>query len=323
MTQSSDENTCKYTFTVFIPTFNRAHTLDRALQSAEDQTFKDLEVVIIDDGSWDNTRNLVQEWQERAWFPIQYHWQKNQGKHIAHNTALDYARGFFFVLLDSDDRLHSTALERLKYHWEAIPDEEKEKFAGVEGLCMDSDGAISGSLYPQKVMDSNYLEITKKYDVTGEKKNAIRTEVLRKFRYPHFEGERHIRDDIIWKRISHHYKFRYINEVIQIIEYQADGLSADVFSMRMSNPRGFRHCFLEEINLNSALTRKYLLLRYHSKFVRYSLHCKVGFFRQYGEVRSKSLWLLSIPKGIVGWLEDRIRMLFRSSRKSLGNRENP
>jgi len=302
---------CEYTFTVFIPTFNRAHTLGRALQSINEQTFKDLEVVIIDDGSEDNTRELVEEWQKKAWFPIHYYWQENQGKHVAHNNVLKHAKGFFLVLLDSDDMLYPKALERLKYHWDAIPDEQKDGFAGVEGLCVDIQGRVSRDRYPKDVMDSDYLTIVKKCNIMGDKKNAIRTDVLRQFPYPHFKGERHIRDDLIWKRISMHYKFRYINEPIQIIEYQPDGLSADVFSMRMRNPQGFRFYYLEEINTYSFLTRRHLRFRYHAKFVRYSLHCKVGFLQQYREVRSKFLWMLSIPRGIIGWLEDRTRMLYK------------
>ena len=311
MIQFSDKNDWAYTFTIFIPTFNRAHTLGRALQSVHDQTFKDLEVIVIDDGSLDNTRNLVREWQERAWFPLQYYWQKNQGKHVAHNNALKYARGFFFVLLDSDDMLHPKALERLKYHWDTIPDKEKEGFAGVEGLCVDSRGNVSRDRYPSDVMDADYLEIAKKYNIMGDKKNAIRTQILRQFPYPHFDGERHIRDDLIWKRISRRYKFRYINEPIQIIEYQPDGLSADVFSLRMRNPRGFRFYFLEEINTYSSLTGRYLRFKYHAKFVRYSLHCKIGFLQQYREVNSKCMWMLSLPRGIIGWLEDRGKMLYK------------
>jgi glycosyltransferase involved in cell wall biosynthesis len=311
MREPLKDNDYEYTFTVFIPTFNRAHTLGRALQSIHEQTFRDLEVVIIDDGSQDNTRSLIREWQEKAWFPIQYRWQENQGKPVAHNNAVKYARGFFFVLLDSDDMLHPRALERLKYHWDTIPNKEKEKFAGVEGLCVDALGKVSRDRYPSDVMDSNYLEIAKKYNIMGDKKNAVRTEILRQFPYPHFKGERHMRDDIIWKRISMHYRFRYINEPIQIIEYQPDGLSADVFSMRMRNPKGFRFYYLEEINTYSSLTRRSLRFKYHAKFVRYSLHCKVGFLQQYREVRSKFLWMMSLPRGMVGWLEDRAKMLFK------------
>jgi glycosyltransferase involved in cell wall biosynthesis len=311
MGSNLDTNKYQFTFTVFIPAYNRAHTIGRALQSIHDQTFRDLEVVIVDDGSRDDTRKLVHEWQEKAWFPIQYYWQQNQGKHVAHNNAIKHAEGFFFVLLDSDDMLHPKALERLKYHWDTIPDEQKHAFAGVEGLCVDSRGKVSRDKYPSDVMDSNYLEITKKYNVMGDKKNAIRTEILRHFPYPHFKGEHFMRDDIIWKRIAMHYKFRYINEPIQIIEYQPDGLSANVFSLRMRNPRGFRFYFLEEINTYSSLTRRHLRFRYNAKFVRYSLHCGVSFFQQYRDVHSKLLWMISIPRGFIGWMEDRAKVLYK------------
>jgi len=323
MEQMPESETNKYTFTVFIPTYNRAHTLGRALQSIANQTFRDLEVLIIDDGSTDDTCRLIEEWRERAWYPIHYFWQQNQGKTTAHNNALAHAKGFFFVLLDSDDMLHPRALERFKSAWDAIPKNETGAFAGIEGLCVDTNGNVSGTLYPKTRMNSNYLEITKKYGVTGEKKSAIRTAILRRFPYPHFEGERHIRDDIIWKRISHHYRFLYINEIVQIIEYQPDGLSADVFSLRMENPKGFRFYFLEEINVNAPFTKKPLLFKYHSKFVRYSLHSKVGLFQQYREVNSRLLWLLSVPRGIIGWFEDCIKMRLRVVCTSWREQENP
>ncbi len=299
------------TFTIFIPTYNRAYTLDRALQSVSDQTFRDFEVLIIDDGSRDNTRQLVENWQGREIFTIRYYWQKNQGKHVAHNNAVKRALGFFFVLLDSDDMLHPRALERLKYHWESIPDSKKNHFAGVEGLCVYSDSSVQVDRFPEDVMDADYLEKTKKYNIRSEKRNAIRTDVLRQFLYPQFDGERHMRDDLIWKRMARHFKFRYVNEVIQIMEHQTDGLTANIFAMRMRNPRGFRYYFLEEINDFSALTGSYLRFKYHSKFVRYSLHCGVGFREQYREVRTKAMWLLSLPRGTIGWLKDKVKMAIR------------
>ena len=138
------------TFTIFIPTYNRAYTLGRALQSISEQSFKDFEVLIIDDGSSDNTHELVEGWKKREIFPIRYHWQRNQGKHVAHNNAVKRARGYFFVLLDSDDMLHPRALERLKYHWDSIPDNKKEQFAGVEGLCIYSDGRVKVDRFPDR-----------------------------------------------------------------------------------------------------------------------------------------------------------------------------
>jgi glycosyltransferase involved in cell wall biosynthesis len=302
----------QFTFTVFIPTYNRAHTLGRAIESLEKQSFADFELVIIDDGSEDNTEELLQHWKQRVSFPINYHWQKNQGKHVAHNKAVELAKGYFLVTLDSDDMLHPNGLERLKKYWDMLPAAQKKQYAGGEGLCAKQNGEIYGSCFPEDIMDSNFLEITRIVKGWGEKKNAIRTDVLRQFLYPRFEGERHVRISLLWVRISRHYKFRYINEVIQIIEYQPGGLSADRFALRMRNPQGFRYYFLERIKTPSVFTGKYQLFKHYTKFIRYSLHCNVGFRQQYLEASSKFLWFMGLPRGVIGWLKDRIKLILKS-----------
>ena len=75
------------TLTVFTPAYNRAHTLSRTYQSLCRQTCKDFCWLIIDDGSTDNTRQIVDEWIAEGRVPIQYIYQENQGMHGAHNTA--------------------------------------------------------------------------------------------------------------------------------------------------------------------------------------------------------------------------------------------
>ncbi len=283
--------------------------MERALESIQDQTFRDFEVLIIDDGSTDDTPQLVQKWQDKVSFPIVYHWQPNQGKHVAHNTALNFSRGKFTVILDSDDMLVPEALEKLKRYWDLIPEDEKDGFAGVEGLCAHmEDGRIAGTPYPSAPLDSDYIEIRKRYKVGGDKKNAVRTDLLRRFPFPQFPGEKHMRPSLLWKRLSHDYKFRYINEVIQLIEYQPGGLSSDRFPLRMRNPRGFRFYFREDINLRSE--RYDLKDRFDNcaRYVRYSFHCGIGPLRQYQEINARILWAISLPKGLLDWARDRIRM---------------
>ena len=105
-----------YIFTVFTPTYNRAHTLSRVYKSLADQTFKNFEWLIVDDGSTDGTKVLIEKWTEEASFPIRYFYQENQGKHIAHNLGVKKARGELFLSLDSDDTCVPEALERFNYH---------------------------------------------------------------------------------------------------------------------------------------------------------------------------------------------------------------
>lgn len=266
-------------------------------------------MVIIDDGSTDDTARLVKQWQDRAVFPIIYHWQTNQGKHAAHNKALEYAKGELTVILDSDDMLAPDALEKLRFHWESIPEAERGLFAGIEGLCAHmGDGRIAGSRFPDDVFDSNYIEIRKKFGIRGDKKNAVRTDLLRKYPFPRFEGERHIRPSLLWKRLSVEYRFRYINEVIQLVEYQQEGLSANRFKLRMANPMGFSFYFREEVNIHGRNDSFFGRLTSCSKYVRYSLHGGIGIREQLRGINFPFLWLLSLPKGISGWMRDKIRL---------------
>src|SRR3974390_2817293 len=92
-----------YAFTVFTATYNRAHTLHRVYDSLCAQTLHDFEWIVIDDGSTDNTAELIDDWAKAAQFPIRYFKQNHSGKHVAHNLAVREARGLFFLPLDSDD----------------------------------------------------------------------------------------------------------------------------------------------------------------------------------------------------------------------------
>ena len=85
----------QYLFTVFTPTYNRASTLPRVYEGLKPQTFRDFEWLIVDDGSRDNTRELVQMWQAEACFPIRYIYQPNRGKPTAFNRGVQEAQGSY------------------------------------------------------------------------------------------------------------------------------------------------------------------------------------------------------------------------------------
>lgn len=90
------------TFTVFTPTYNRAHTLLRVFSSLQAQTFQDFEWLIVDDGSTDGTEELIKHWGSESHFPVRYFKQENRGKHVAFNRGVREATGQFFLPLDSD-----------------------------------------------------------------------------------------------------------------------------------------------------------------------------------------------------------------------------
>ncbi len=292
-------------FTVFIPTYNRAALLPRALLSIQQQTFRDFDVLIVDDGSDDQTREVVDAWRETVDFPVNYIWQQNSGKIAAYNQALSYVDGFLMVLLDSDDELAPRALELFYHNWNKIPVDERARYAGVEGLSIVMpSGEIAGELFPQDGMTSTYPEMRYKLGVSGDKRHALRTSVMKEYPFPLFAGEKHNRESILWCRMANKYVFRYFNEVVQRIYYQPDGLSSVTSLRRKQSPKGFSLAFLEMMNDHADVCSSRQLYRDAANYVRYALHAGTSLTGQYQKVRDKRLWLRALPGGVAHWFAD-------------------
>ena len=104
-----------FAFTVFTATYNRVSLLPRLHESLRTQTFQNFEWIIVDDGSTDDTRQLITSWSSASPFPIRYIWKPNGGKHTAINVGVRKATGYLFAAIDSDDYYVPEALERMLF----------------------------------------------------------------------------------------------------------------------------------------------------------------------------------------------------------------
>ncbi|MBT9550652.1 MAG: glycosyltransferase family 2 protein [Hydrogenophaga sp.] len=213
-------------FTVFTPTYNRAHLLNRVYESLKKQTCKDFEWLIVDDGSTDGTDNLVAVWKQDPGtdFPIRYIWQKNGHKKKAFNRGVKEAAGALFLPWDSDDEAVPNALETFRQHWLSIPLQHRQDFVGVCGLCEDPNGKQIGDPFPAQLLDSDSLEVRYRYGVTGEKWGFSRTDVLRQYPFPeNIRG--HVPEGIVWSAVAHRYQTRFISEVLRIYHPADDSIT--------------------------------------------------------------------------------------------------
>lgn len=137
--------------TVCTPTYNRAYILRRPFESLLKQTFKDFEWLIIDDGSSDNTENLVKEFIEQADFSIKYVSKPNGGRASALNESYQHIQTEYVINLDSDDELVPDALEKIYHAWENIPENERDRFWCVVGHCVDQKGNRIGGDWPEDI----------------------------------------------------------------------------------------------------------------------------------------------------------------------------
>ena len=99
------------TLTVFTPTYNRAYLLPKLYRSLCDQTNKDFIWLIIDDGSIDNTEEIISQWIFEDKIDIKYHYKDNGGMHTGHNLAYKVIETELNVCIDSDDFMPDNAVE--------------------------------------------------------------------------------------------------------------------------------------------------------------------------------------------------------------------
>lgn len=228
--------------TILTPTYNRAYILENAYKSLASQTCKNFEWLIIDDGSSDNTEELVAPWlTEDHGFTIKYFKQKNGGKHRAVNKGVQCASYDYVFILDSDDYLTNDAVEKIHKWIDSIKD--IPGFAGVSGLRGYSNGKVIGENATGKYVDALNSE-RNKYSLSGDKAEIYKTEILKKYPFPEFDGENFLRENASWDAIAKDgYKLRWFNEIIYICEYLADGLTKTVDEkVYIKNFQGFTYC---------------------------------------------------------------------------------
>lgn len=237
------------TLTIFTPAYNRAHTIKRTYDSLCRQTCKDFEWLVVDDGSTDNTRQLVKGWIEEGLIPIRYVYQENQGMHGAHNTAYKHITTELNTCIDSDDWMPDDAVEKIVACWKR---NSSEKVAGIIGLDAMPDGQVIGDRFPDGLKEITLRGFHESLKGVGDKKLVYRTDVICNTpEYPLFEGERYVGLIYKYHMVDEKYPLLVSNDVFVIVDYQDDGSSRGMWRQYWNNPKGF------------AFLRKYDMLQTH------------------------------------------------------------
>jgi glycosyltransferase involved in cell wall biosynthesis len=314
----------QYLFTVFTPTYNRATTLHRVYESLKAQTFRDFEWLIVDDGSKDNTREVVEQWQQENPFPIRYVYQENGHKHIAFGRGVKESDGELFLTLDSDDYCEPNALERFKYHWDTIPQDQKENFSAVTCLCKTVDGEIVGNRFPFDPTDSDSIEINYRYKVDGEKWGFHRTDVLRQLSYHEELNGIYVCESVYWHEISRKYKTRFVNEALRtyiidapepVVESKKKNIFTDpsMAGLHVRTKAFGQQMFYSDVlnkDINWFRVAPVLFFLSAVKYVRVSFHVGDKVPQQVANIKTlggKILCVLALPFGYLVYLKDNYR----------------
>ena len=282
--------------TVFTPAYNRAHTLNKCYESLKRQTCKDFKWLIIDDGSTDNTKELVELWKsENNDFEIKYIYQKNQGMHGAHNTAYENIDTELNICIDSDDYLTDFAVEEIKNHWNKV---KCDNLSGIIGLDSYKDGKIIGDKFPENMKTTTVFDFYYNKRLTGDKKIVYRTELTKMYPYPIFEGEKYVGLAYKYYTLDEKYELSTLNKVLCVVEYLEDGSSVNMFKQYINNPRGFAF-YRRENMANSKASFKYSFQQC-VHYVSSSILSRNSKFLK--ESPKKVMTLMAIPFGVILYL---------------------
>ena len=223
--------------TILTPTYNRGGVLNELFQSLQKQTTKEFEWLLVDDGSRDNTKNVVEEMKQIVDFPIRYIYKENGGKHTALNVGVKQITSELTFIVDSDDTLVPDAIETiLKYHNKY---KSRKDICGYAFLKEYSDGKINGKLFEPDEKIGTYIDCRINADDThADKAEVFYTECLKEFLFPEFKNEKFLGEDLVWIRMAMKYQMVHINKAIYVAEYLGDGLTRNRRKNNIMSPRG-------------------------------------------------------------------------------------
>ena len=226
--------------TVFTPAYNRADTLERCYKSLHRQSCKDFEWLIIDDGSKDNTADVVKRWQgEKNDFSIRYIYKENGGLHTAYNKAIENMDTELAVCIDSDDYMPDNAVEIILDFWNKNGSDE---YAGITGLDFDANTKENiGGIYPEQKSINLIDVLMGRYpDSWGDKKHVVRTELYKKYApMKAYDGEKNFNPHCLHLMISQEKDFLILNENLCFVDYQPDGMTNNMLWQYYNSPNSF------------------------------------------------------------------------------------
>ena len=297
--------------TIMTPTYNRAYILPNLYDSLCNQTVHDFEWVVIDDGSTDNTEELVAGWlKKQNPFDIVYVKKQNGGKHRAINYAVKIAKYDWFFIVDSDDFITPDAV-MLIHEWIKTVAHDTT-FAGVSGLrgYINFDKPIGEPLNVEYV-DATNLE-REKFNLSGDKAEIYRTDILKKFPFPEYEGEKFITEAVVWDEIAlNGYKLRWFNKIIYKCEYLEDGLTQSGDKIFHDNFEGYTHYIKMQIAIKKSEGMRDAILHYYGIAKKKGL--ATGQIRQKLDIPMPNLYALLIKGHLIKLLKKN-QMIHKTAR---------
>ena len=245
--------------TIHTAAYNRAYVLGRVYRSLLTQTCKDFEWIITDDGSTDETEQLVRSWKSSDnGFPILYDKIPHGGLPRALNSGVNRANTDWFMKLDSDDYILPETVEFICNKLEET--DYSTEFVGIGFFRCHPDGTLMKKQQPRFEKDKDYIDATniqrKDYCLDMDMVEVTRISLLKKYPFQVWENELFAPEQLNYNEIAlAGYKYRWYNIKLYVCDYLPDGLTKDDHIVK-NNPMGFAMMHNQNMLLTGSFKEK-------------------------------------------------------------------
>lgn len=238
--------------TIFTPVYNRAKTLVRLYESLKQQTNQSFIWVIVNDGSIDNTEELVNQWIKENLIEIEYFYQDNSGKPIAHNVGVQKTKTELFTCVDSDDYLKNDAVEKLISCWNQ---KKNNNSIGILAYKEKEQGEVITQFKNDKMAEGTLREF---YDsgLRGDTFLVYRSDVIKKYEFPKYEEEKFVPEAYLYDLMDQEGKLILLKESLYIAEYLEDGYTANMAILLYRNQKGYFTYINQRLKFDTTLRQK-------------------------------------------------------------------
>ena len=230
---------------ILTATYNRANYLPKLYESIKENLKYNItpEWIIVDDGSTDDTKNIVQSFIDENKVIIKYLYQKNNGKMLAINEAVKMATGDLIVDCDSDDCFTNNSFEIIEKNAKKLL--QNQELYGLVFLKSEENGKISGKEFSQKEHITSMFDLYFKEDIGGEKIIVYNSKIRKQYSHQLEHNEKFITEARMYHKMDEKYKLLAINEVIEQGSYIEDGYTKNINKTFKESPYGYYMYFKE------------------------------------------------------------------------------
>lgn len=254
---------------ILTATYNRAHDLERLYTSLVINSNSNIEYewLIMDDGSTDKTKLIIDNFIKQNIIKIEYHYQENQGKMSAINNLMKFVTGDVIIECDSDDYFITGAFDIINKNIDKLLSDET--VYALAFLKKNESGKIDGTEFIEDNHRSDMFSLYYKEKMTGEKILVYKTEIRKKYKHILEADEKFVTEFRMYNKIDADYDVICINEAIIIGDYKNDGYVKNKKRVFELAPLGFYEYFKEILKMNLKgipFSKKMYIYKYYIMF---------------------------------------------------------